>query len=323
MKFSKFFYMAAAAAVALMFAACEQNGGEDGGEPDPPAPTMPSQEGSGETDGYVLVWEDLFDGEVLNEEDWNIEVNGDGGGNQELQYYRRDNVSIQTDPETNRRCLVLTAQREKELYNGKNFTSGRVNTKNKVAFQQGKFEALIKMPNTYKGLWPAWWAMGNNFDEVGWPACGEFDILEMGHSNSYRLGEEGAGKYFNGAFHWGPRWDQHMQHATSTTYGYTMQDGEYHLFTWIWDDNYGRCYVDLDKYPDIPPYFTIDISEVNPDDPTVPGNYLQVPYFVILNLAVGGNFPGIYNADGITALNEDNGYKASMWIDYVRIYQKK
>lgn len=322
MKFSKFFYMAAAAAVALMFAACEQKGGDEG-EPDPPAPTMPSQEGSGETDGYVLVWEDLFDGEVLNEEDWNIEVNGDGGGNQELQYYRRDNVSIQTDPETNRRCLVLTAQREKELYDGKNFTSGRVNTKNKVAFKQGKFEALIKMPNTYQGLWPAFWAMGNNFDEVDWPACGEFDILEMGHANGFKGGEDTAGRYFNGAFHWGPKWDQRKSYSYSTKYGYNLQDGEFHLFTWIWDENSGSCYVDLDKYPDIPPYFTIDISEVNPDDPTVPGNYLQVPYFLILNLAVGGNFPGIYNADGITALNEDNDYKASMWIDYVRIYQKK
>ena len=270
----------------------------------------------------MLVWEDLFDGEVLNEEDWNIEVNGNGGGNNELQYYRRENVSIQTDPETNRRCLVLTAQREKEPYNGKNFTSGRVNTKNKVAFKQGKFEALIKLPKTKRGLWPAWWAMGNNFDEVGWPACGEFDILEMGNSGGMAFNSDSE-RYMNGAFHWGPRWDQHMQESYPVTYNYSVQDGEYHLFTWIWDDNYGRCYVDLDKYPDIPPYFTIDVSEVNPDDPTVPGNYLQVPYFVILNLAVGGNFPGIHTADGITALNEENGNKASMWIDYVRIYQKK
>lgn len=309
--------------VALAFSACTPKNDEPDG-PDGPEDSQkaPEQNGSGETDGYVLVWEDLFDNGVLNEDDWNIEVNGNGGGNNELQYYRRENISFETDETSLRKCLVITAKREKELFNGKNFTSGRLNTKNKVAFQKGKFEAMIKIPNTYKGLWPAFWAMGNNYDEVSWPACGEFDILEMGHSNGFKGGEDTAGRYFNGAFHWGPKWDQHMSHSYSTTYGYNIQDGEFHLFTWIWDENSGSCYVDLDKYPDVEPYFTIDISEVNPDDDTVPGNYLQVPYFIILNLAVGGNFPGIYDADGITALNEENDYEASMWVDYVRIYQK-
>lgn len=306
--------------VALAFSACTPKNDEPDGPEEPQK--APEQNGSGETDGYVLVWEDLFDNGVLNEDDWNIEVNGNGGGNNELQYYRRENISFETDEASLRKCLVITAKREKELFNGKNFTSGRLNTKNKVAFQKGKFEAMIKMPNTYQGLWPAFWAMGNNYDEVGWPACGEFDILEMGHSNGFKGGEDTAGRYFNGAFHWGPKWDQHMSYSYSTTYGYNLQDGEFHLFTWIWDENSCSCYVDLDKYPDVKPYFTIDISEVNLDDNTVPGNYLQVPYFLIFNLAVGGNFPGIYDADGITALNEENNYEASMWVDYVRIYQK-
>lgn len=310
MKFSKFFYMTAAAAVALMFAACE---------PDPPAPTMPSQEGSGETDGYVLVWEDLFDGTELDENNWTIEVNGDGGGNNELQYYRRENISIETDESTFRRCLVITAK--KESYGGKSITSGRLKTQNKVYYQYGKFEAMIRLPKTYKGLWPAFWSMGNDYDKVGWPACGEFDILEMGHSDGFQV-EEKAEKYLNGAFHWGPDWQNHYSYSYSKIYQYSLQDDEFHLFTLIWDKNAASCYIDLDKFPDAEPYYTIDISEIDENDSSTAGNYMHKPYFLILNLAVGGKFPGIFDADGITALNEENNYEASMWVDYVRIYQK-
>ena len=288
---------------------------------EPEGPSAPAQEGSGEKNGYVLVWEDTFDAPFLNEDYWNVEQNGDGGGNNELQYYHADNITFETDTPSMRKCLVITAKRLDEPYRGKNFTSGRINTKNKVAFQKGKFEAMIKLPDTYKGLWPAWWAMGNNFDQVGWPACGEFDILEMGHQNGFRI--DGLyNRYLNGAFHWGPRGDRHAYHSYSYENGYSLEDGEFHLFTWIWEDNHAACYIDLHMFPNIEPYYEFEIPSPDPEDEMNAGNYLQVPYFVILNLAVGGNFPGIYDADGITALNEENNYEASMWVDYVRIYQK-
>ena len=160
-----------------------------------------SQSGTGETDGYKLVWQDLFDFGTLNPDRWNIEVNGSGGGNNELQFYtdRSENVRVGDDGKGNG-CLILTARREN--YNNRNFTSGRINSKTKVAFTHGKIEASIKIPTTANGLWPAFWMMGNDYDQVGWPRCGETDIMEMGHSNGINRGV--SDRFFNGACHWGP-----------------------------------------------------------------------------------------------------------------------
>lgn len=99
-------------------------------------------------------WADEFDAATLNEKLWNIEVNGNGGGNNELQYYRRENVKLGTDPNSGEKCLVLTARREN--YQGKSFTSGRVNSLGKAAFKHGLIQARIKFPHTANGLWPAY-----------------------------------------------------------------------------------------------------------------------------------------------------------------------
>lgn len=277
-----------------------------------------SQEGTGETDGYVLVWQDLFDGDELNELRWNIEVNGAGGGNNELQYYtdRATNVHVGDDGKGNG-CLILTAHRES--YGGKSFTSGRVNSKNLVAFKHGKIEAAIRMPKTANGLWPAFWMMGNDYDAVGWPKCGETDIVEMGHQNAFAAGNQE--KYFNGAMHWGQGWPN-ASYARDTTKSYSLQDGEFHIFTAIWDENSMSMYVDLDQMPVQTPYFKMDIPCTEPDNEWSPGNYFHKENFILFNLAVGGNFPGIYNADEITALNDANGQEASMYVNYVKIYQK-
>ena len=278
-----------------------------------------SQSGTGETDGYKLVWQDLFDFGTLNPDRWNIEVNGSGGGNNELQYYtdRTENVRVGDDGKGNG-CLILTARRED--YNNRNFTSGRVNSKTKVAFTHGKIEASIKIPVTANGLWPAFWMMGNDYDQVGWPRCGETDIMEMGHSNGINRGV--SDRFFNGACHWGPAWNKTGDYAQDKTLDYSLQDGEFHLFTVIWDKNKISMYVDLDKYPGQRPYYEIDITKVNPDDEMTAGNYFHKPNFILFNLAVGGNFPGIHEASGITALNDANGQQASMYVNYVKVYQK-
>lgn len=276
-----------------------------------------SQNGSGETDGYKLVWQDLFDGTALDTKSWSIEVNGDGGGNAELQYYTTENVSVGDDGQGNG-CLILTAKRE--TYNNKEFTSGRLNTKGKFAFKHGKVEASIKLPVTANGLWPAFWMMGNDFDKVGWPASGETDIMEFGHQNGIKAGT--SDRYFNGASHWGTAWDNKGDKDQSATWDYSLQDGEFHLWTCIWDENAMSMYCDLDKYPDRAPYYTIDISKVDPAEELCAGNFFHKENFIIFNLAVGGHFPGIYNADGITALNDANGNSASMYINYVKVYQK-
>lgn len=283
-----------------------------------PALAAEPQVGTGETDGYKLVWQDLFDGTSLNLDRWNIEVNGDGGGNNELQYYtaRPENVSVGDDGEGNG-CLILTAK--KEVYNGKQCTSGRITTKNKIAFKHGKIEAAIKLPQTANGLWPAFWMMGNDFDQVGWPRCGETDIMEFGNATGIANGTQD--RYFNGACHWGTAWNDHRQHANAITNSYSLQDGEFHIYTCIWDQDKVAMYVDLDRNPNASPYYIMTIPETTTDQ-THPGYYFHKENFILFNLAVGGNFPGIWDINSITALNEGNNYQQSMYVNYVKIYQK-
>lgn len=276
------------------------------------------QEGTGETDGYKLVWQDLFDSGELNRARWNVEVNGNGGGNNELQYYtdREVNVRVGDDGEGNG-CLILTARREE--YNTKHFTSGRVNSMGKIAFTHGKIEASLKLPSTADGLWPAFWMMGNDYSRVGWPKCGETDIVEMGNSEGISNGSQD--KFFNGACHWGQGWPN-ASYARSTTKSYSLQDGEFHLFTCIWDENSIRMYVDLDKTPKQNPYFKMEIPQNEPDNEWSAGNYFHKDNFILFNLAVGGNFTGIHQPENITALNEGNNQEASYYINFVKIYQK-
>ncbi|MHB9143257.1 MAG: glycoside hydrolase family 16 protein, partial [Paludibacter sp.] len=119
------------------------------------------------TGDYNLVWQDNFDGNTLDEKNnWNIEVNGNGGGNSELQYYRRENISVGPEPVSGANCLIITGK--KENYLGKTCTSGRLTTQNKVTFQYGKLEARIKLPKTANGLWPAFWMLGTDIPTASW-----------------------------------------------------------------------------------------------------------------------------------------------------------
>lgn len=255
---------------------------------------------------YQLVWADEFNGSELNTNVWNIEVNGNGGGNNELQYYCEKAVSVQSGN------LVLTAT--KENYGGKQFTSGRINSKNKVYFKHGKIEARIKLPYTANGLWPAFWMMGNDFDQVGWPRCGEIDILEMGHQTGIQNGTQD--RYFNGACHWGFYKDgNYPNYARSSTWDYSLQ-GDYHIFTCIWNNDRVAMYVDKDQYPTREPYYEMSLTDYSGD--WAVGNYFHKPFFILFNLAVGGNFPGIWDANGISALS---GGARSMLVDWVRVYQ--
>lgn len=284
------------------------NTGEEGG------PAGPGT-GSGETDGYKLVWEDQFNDGALDESKWYIEVNGDGGGNQELQYYRAENISVGPDEDGNG-CLIITARREN--FNGKSFTSGRLNTSDRYEFTHGKVEASIKLPSTANGLWPAFWLLGADYDTNGWPRCGEIDIMEMGNSAGISSGTQD--RFFNGAAHWGFYRDgAYPNYANSKTNSYSLQDEEFHLFTLIWDENSMSMYLDMDKYPDNAPYYKMDINDTSDDWST--GLYFHHDFFIIFNLAVGGRFTGILNASGITALPQD-GDEAKMYVDYVRVYQK-
>lgn len=255
-------------------------------------------------EGYELFWSDEFEGDALDTKNWTCEIGRghDGWGNQELQYYtdRPENVDVRGG------SLVITAR--KENYQGAKATSARLITLNKVYFKYGYVVASIKLPKTANGLWPAFWMMGNDFGSKGWPNCGETDILEMGHSNGYNNRQE---TFLNGACHWGAPGHQYYAHDINNSY--SVQDGEFHTFTCIWDENKISMYIDLEKYPDAKPYFSMAIKDFG-------DNEFRKDNFILLNLAVGGNFPGIWDINKVTALN--NG-PAEMEVDYVRVFQKK
>lgn len=262
---------------------------------------------------YSLVWNEDFTDGALDTKVWNIEVNGDGGGNNELQYYCEKGVSVGAEPTTGKQCLILTAT--KEDYQGKKCTSGRVNTKNKMTYTFGRIDARIKFPQTANGLWPAFWQMGNNYDQVGWPKCGETDIIELGHQNAFNKGTQD--RYFNGAMHVGRRWDQVWSEAQSTTWPYSVED-TFHIVTMIWTPTSVDMYMDKEAHPENGPYFHADLE---PDEDADYNRQLVFgkPNFIIANVAVGGNFPGIFDINKITALA--NGPRL-MYIDWIRIYQR-
>lgn len=262
--------------------------------------------------GYRLIWEDHFDGDSLNTKYWNVCINGHGGGNRELQYYRKENVTVGKEPSTGLKCLIITAKRDS--YKSFNFSSGKITSEDKLAIKYGKIEACIKLPSTANGLWPAFWMLGANHGETVWPKCGEIDILEMGHKNGIAAGTQD--KLFNGACHWGESWNggKYPNKAMFATNQYSLQDG-FHLYTLLWTKDSIKMYLDLDKCPDVKPYFEMPI--VGNQLPNQTSRYFRKPFYLIFNLAVGGTFSEIYDAGQITALKDRD---AKMYVDYIKVY---
>lgn len=297
---------------------------------------------------WELVWSDEFEADTLNTNYWNTEDNARGGGNAELQYYTPKNITFERHPETGDKCLVLNAQREN--YKNRPCTSARLNTHDKVTVEYGKVEARIAFPYTGNGLWPAFWMLGNNLaknlgnnddidkqkaelakqNRVVWPKCGEIDICEMGHH--YGIENGITDRYFNGACHWGESFNNgaYPNYGQFNTAEYPVQ-GDFHLFTLIWTEDTIAMYLDQDKYPEVEPYFQLSLrgKEVNE-----PGHYFNHPFYLVLNLAVGGFFPNMPAAEKypevipmddpsfmkVTALPED-GTPAKMYVDYIRVYR--
>jgi len=245
----------------------------------PPPTTPPTTPPS----GWTLAWADEFNGSALDTSKWNIEVNGNGGGNNELQYYtaRAENIRV-TGGE-----LVIEAR--KEAYMGKQYTSGRITTQNKLSWQYGRMESRMKIP-TGKGTWPAFWMLGNSISSVGWPASGEIDIME--HINSEAL--------VHGTIHWS---DTNNNYANYGGPSANLDFSQYHVYAVEWDASAIRWYVDGNKY-----------HEVNIAGGINGTSEFHSPFFLLFNLAVGGNWPG--NPDASTV------FPNRMQVDYVRVYRK-
>jgi beta-glucanase (GH16 family) len=245
---------------------------------------------------WTLVWSDEFNGTSVDTTVWNYELgNGSNGwGNSELEYYtsRTDNSYIESGS--------LVIQAKSESYGGKSYTSARMTTQGKKSFTYGRFEARIKLPPGGTGMWPAWWMMPENASSYGgWPACGEIDIMEAINSLPTIYGTihyvGGAGS--NGG---------HYTPLISPT-------SDYHIYAIEWGPSIGGTYYIKWYYDDINYYTSATWSTSYAPYPAP----FDKPFYFILNLAVGGNWPGCTSPSCITAT-----FPQKMYIDYLRVYQK-
>ncbi len=236
--------------------------------------------------GYTAVWGDEFDGTALNEADWSYEIGtGNGGwGNNELQYYRRENTKVADGN------LVIEAKRES--FAGSQYTSSRLVTLDKQSFQFGRIDIRAVLPQG-QGIWPALWMLGSNFKTTSWPGCGEIDIMEM-------VGGGGKENTVHGTVHWDNN-GSYANYGGSTTKSSGTFSDQYHVFSILWDEDYIRWLVDNVEY------HVIDIR------PSALSEFRQ-PFFFIFNVAVGGNWPG--SPDATTS------FPQQMIVDYVRVFKK-
>lgn len=234
--------------------------------------------------GYQLVWQDEFEGNELSN-DWQHEIGtgSNGWGNNELQYYREENTKVDEG------YLVIEARQQS--FGGQQYTSSRIVTMGQEAFQYGRIDIRAKLPEG-QGIWPALWMLGSNFPTVGWPSCGEIDIMEM-------IGGQGRENTVHGTVHW----DNNGQYAN---YGdsYSLAQGtfkdEFHVFSIIWDAQAIRWFVNDVQFNQI------DIT------PAALSEFNQ-QFFFIFNIAVGGNWPG--------SPNSTTSFPQQMYVDYVRVFQ--
>ena len=251
-----------------------------------------------------LLWSDEFDTGIQPDPavwSYDIGTGANGWGNWELQEYTSsiDNARIEDDN------LVITVRERRVGTTRTGFTSARLRTQDKLMFQYGYIEARIKMPDLSDGLWPAFWTLGNNFSEVGWPACGELDIMEMGWRDAIRDGR--VNRWVSSAAHWQNQ-GRHAFFARTYSPGLTEPadlNGEYQLFSMDWTPERVTTYLNGKQL------WTMDIRPGSCTDCLE----LHQPHFIILNVAVGGTYPNLTNQSQITA-----PLPAEMWVDYVRIY---
>lgn len=250
----------------------------------------------GKQTGWKLVWSDEFDGpngSAVDASKWVTEVGGEGWGNQELEYYtnRPQNIFIQDGN------LVIRAWRES--YTGadgvkRNYTSARLKSAGKFSQTYGRFEARIKIP-AGQGMWPAFWMLGDDIEKVGWPACGEIDIME-------NIGKEPS--MIHGSIH-GPGFvGGDGIEAPYTLPAKRRFADDFHIFAVEWEPNAIRFYVDHHLY----------VTRTRADLRRGWKWVFDHPFFLVLNLAVGGDWPG----------NPDPGtvFPQNMLVDYVRVYQR-
>ncbi len=248
--------------------------------------------------GWLLTWSDEFngpDGSAPDGKKWTYDLGGEGWGNEELETYtaRPQNVQIRGGN------LVITAL--EETYTGKdglarNYTSARLKTQGLFARAYGRFEARIKIPKG-QGIWPAFWTLGDDIGTIGWPKSGEIDIME-------NIGREPGINH--GSLH-GP---STVKPTSDLSGAYVLPTGQrlsddFHVYAFEWEPDTVRFYFD-----------SINYATFTKAQWPAGGQWVfDHPFFIILNVAVGGNWPG--NPDATTVFPQE------MLVDYVRVYSKK
>ncbi len=238
--------------------------------------------------GYTLAWSDEFSGNKVDETTWNFEIgNGDNGwGNHELEYYTNSpkNVFVSNGN------LIIEAR--KETMSGFNYTSTRMTTQNKKTFTFGRIDIRAKLP-VAKGMWPALWMLGSNISTVGWPACGEIDIMELIGTNPNTT---------HSTLHWGASTQSHASKGAA----YTLSSGDFsqqfHVFSAVWVKDSITFMIDDHPY--------LTVSKTHVGTANYPFNDAQ---FFIFNVAVGGDWPG--------APDNSTPFPQRMFVDYVRVFQ--
>ena len=251
-----------------------------------------SREESSSSSSSPYLWNDEFDGETIDTSKWSFEIGtgASGWGNNEWEYYtdRKENAYIKDG--------VLHIRAQKEDYKGSKYTSARMITKDKFSFTYGTVEARIALP-TGKGIWPAFWMLGQNIDKVSWPACGEIDIIEAVNSENIVYGTH--------------HWQYNGNHAsygnnTKDYYGTSkeLDITQFHTYKMVWNEKLIAMYVDDFKYQEI------DIEKAKDGLEA-----FHKPQFFILNVAVAGNWPG-FEVD-------DTQFPNEMLVDYIRVESRQ